>query len=187
MINIESPSNPYIEGAFGTNNLKEITHFGDFVIGYSNSSSGHFIATYSTPCFQNAFNFDHASGASAFENPVWVEETNDLWTASQTGSIGIGYSNPSTTLDVNGAMRSSFSGSYVFPNLPLGGVTNVNMPVPPMPSDWNPTNTLVLVSNSDGAPGTITQAGVVNSTTIQMDLVQYEPGAVRFNYIVFKL
>ena len=187
MINIESPSNPYIEGAFGTNDLKEITHFGDFVIGYSNSSSGHFIATYSTPCFQNAFDFDHASGASAFENPVWVEETNDLWTASQTGSIGIGYTNPSTTLDVNGAMRSSFSGSYVFPNLPLGGVTNVNMPVPPMPSDWNPTNTLVLVSNSDGAPGTITQAGVVNSTTIQMDLVQYEPGAVRFNYIVFKL
>ena len=59
--------------------------------------------------------------------------------------------------------------------------------IPGLPAGWDLTNTMVLVSIADGVTGTIYQVKLINPNLIEVDMNANFGGAIRFNYIIFKL
>lgn len=111
-------------------------------------------------------------------------------TSIQFGNLGVGTTSPSHKLDVIGSIRTSYSGTYVTP-APLAANSDYLIPIDiwynPLPTGSNFTNTLLYVSPSDGARVMITQAKVVNETTLNITVRTIEAGLVRLNWVIFKL
>lgn len=107
------------------------------------------------------------------------------------GSVGIGTAVPGTTLDVEGGIRTKYSGQAVitidFDPFFLG--VEYDIPVsPPLPADWNYLNTVVLVTDADGATSVITRARLIDSDTIRILVMAIAVGGpTRYAYTVFKI
>lgn len=119
-------------------------------------------------------------------NALVLGSINGINGATASTNVGIGTTNPLTTLDVNGGIRTRYSGSVILTvtagfNLALVSV------IPALPAGWDFTNTMVLVSVVDGTTGTIFQTKLLSANLIQVDMNANFGGATRFNYIVFKL
>jgi hypothetical protein len=110
----------------------------------------------------------------------------------QAQNVGIGTSTPVAKLDVNGSVnvdrsiRTKYSGSIVV-TVVTGTTYYTNLTIPTLPTGWDFTNTLVLVSIADGISGTINRAKLTSSTNIELENTANGTGPCRFNYIVFKL
>ncbi len=106
--------------------------------------------------------------------------------ATANTNVGIGTTNPLTTLDVNGGIRTRYSGTVIKTVTPGLNLAYVNV-IPGLPAGWDFTNTMVLVSIVDGVTGTIYQVKLINPNLIEVDMNANFGGAIRFNYIIFKL
>lgn len=115
-----------------------------------------------------------------------------LSSATFAQNVGIGTPTPIAKLDVNGSLnveggiRTKYSGSIV-QTVTTGTTYYVNLPINPVPSGWDFTNTLVLVSNADGVAGFVEQAKLTNTSNIQLVFTAESTGPTRFNYVIFKL
>jgi hypothetical protein len=101
--------------------------------------------------------------------------------------VGIGTTTPTESLDVEGGIRTKYSGSQV-KTVP-GGTSTIVLTMPILPLSWDFTNTMILVSNVDGQSGTIYQAKLLPNGTLQVYFTSNSATAslARFNYIIFKL
>ena len=106
--------------------------------------------------------------------------------ATANTNVGIGTTAPTTTLEVRGGIKTMYSGSVI---ITCGAGLNIyNLPISPaVPTGWDFTNTMVIVSVVDGTTGTIYQTKLISTNFIQIDMNNNFPGATRFNYIIFKL
>jgi len=119
-------------------------------------------------------------------NAMVLGSINGINGATANTNVGIGTTNPLTTLDVNGGIRTRYSGTNIQNVNP--GLNIIPIPVnPPLPAGWDFTNTLVLVSIVDGTTGTIYQTKLVATNQINIDMNANFGGLTRFNYIIFKL
>ena len=103
------------------------------------------------------------------------------------GNTGIGTVFPTTKLDVDGGIRTKYSGSVILSVTGTGSAASVNLTIPALPTGWDFTNTLVLVSVADGVSGIIYSTKLTTATNIQLLFEANATGPTRFNYIVFKL
>jgi hypothetical protein len=107
-------------------------------------------------------------------------------------NVGIGTSMPNAKLDVNGSLniegsiRSKYSGTIVT-TVVTGIAFYVELTIPALPTGWDFTNTLLLVSVVDGVSGVIRRAKLTTNTNIQLEFEAFGTGPTRLNYIVFKL
>jgi hypothetical protein len=105
-------------------------------------------------------------------------------TSIQFGNLGVGTTSPSHKLNVVGSIRTSYSGTYVTP-APLAANSDYLIPLVlwynPLPTGSTFTN-LLYVSPSDGARVMITQAKVVNETTLNITVGTIEAGLARLNW-----
>jgi CUB domain/Head domain of trimeric autotransporter adhesin len=108
-------------------------------------------------------------------------------TILKDGNTGIGTTNPITKLDVEGGIRTKYSGSVIKSVTGTGSAAFVNLTIPALPADWDFTNTLVMVSVADGVSGIIYQTKLTSATNIQLFFEANAIGPTRFNYIIFKL
>jgi hypothetical protein len=104
----------------------------------------------------------------------------------RNGRVGVGTADPTVTLDVNGAIKTKYSGTAVF-TVATGVTTPYNISIPPLPSGWELANTVLLVSAADGVPGTIKLAKLASINTIELIYDATQAGLVRFNWILFKM
>ncbi|HMS69586.1 MAG TPA: hypothetical protein PKD18_15680 [Saprospiraceae bacterium] len=104
---------------------------------------------------------------------------------NDNGNMGIGNNNPITTLDVNGGIRTKYSGSTVV-DVVGGLVTTLNITIPAVPSDWNVDNTIVIVTNADGVDGIVRQAKLSSLTNIAVKYIQDINGLARLNWIILR-
>jgi len=143
--------------------------------------------------FANSFQ-DNLTNATAIGYRAMVQASNALILGSISGfngatastNVGIGTTTPLTTLDVNGGIRTRYSGSVIKTVTPGLNLAYVNV-IPGLPAGWDLTNTMVLVSIVDGVTGTIYQIKLINPNLIEVDMNANFGGAIRFNYIIFKL
>jgi carbonic anhydrase/acetyltransferase-like protein (isoleucine patch superfamily) len=119
-------------------------------------------------------------------NAMVLGSINGVNGATASTNVGIGTTNPLTTLDVNGGIRTRYSGTVIKTVTPGLNLAYVNV-IPGLPAGWDFTNTMVLVSIVDGVTGTIYQVKLINPNLIEVDMNANFGGAIRFNYIIFKL
>ncbi|MBL0200011.1 MAG: hypothetical protein IPP81_07500 [Chitinophagaceae bacterium] len=119
-------------------------------------------------------------------NAMVLGSINGVNGATASTNVGIGTTNPLTTLDVNGGIRTRYSGTVIKTVTPGLNLAYVNV-IPGLPAGWDLTNTMVLVSIVDGVTGTIYQVKLINPNLIEVDMNANFGGAIRFNYIIFKL
>jgi hypothetical protein len=119
-------------------------------------------------------------------NALVLGSINGVNGATASTNVGIGTTNPLTTLDVNGGIRTRYSGTVIKTVTPGLNLAYVNV-IPGLPAGWDLTNTMVLVSIADGVTGTIYQVKLINPNLIEVDMNANFGGATRFNYIIFKL
>ena len=113
--------------------------------------------------------------------------TEDL-TILENGDMGIGTATPGAKLDVNGAIKTKYSGSIVPSEFVSTGLQTKTITIPALPAGYDFTNTVVLVTNSDGtAVFTIHQVKLTSLTTIDVKCTVINTGNVRLNYVVFKI
>lgn len=132
-----------------------------------------------------------ARSADLQTTDVNIADGGTLSLQPNAGYVGIGTSTPTTQLDVEGGIRTKYSGSVVFlvAVIPFPYVTvqyNVDFS-PALPPDWNYTNTVLLVQNTDGIWGDICQAKLVDSDTMELEIAAQSIGNMRVNWIAFKL
>ena len=119
-------------------------------------------------------------------NAIVLGSINGVNGATASTNVGIGTTNPLTSLDVEGGIRTRYSGTAI--RNVTAGLNIIGVPVnPPVPAGWDFTNTMVLVSIVDGTTGSIYQTKLVSATQINVDMNANFGGATRFNYIIFKL
>lgn len=119
-------------------------------------------------------------------NGLVLGSINGVNGATSNTNVGIGTTSPTVSLDVEGGIRTRYSGSVIRPV--VAGLQLVGIPVSPaLPAGWDFTNTMVIVSIVDGTTGTIYQTKLVSTTQIVVDMNANFGGATRFNYIIFKL
>lgn len=106
--------------------------------------------------------------------------------ADITGKLAIGKPNASTNLDVEGGIRTSFSGSVNI-NITSLGAQTINLGIVSLPGGWTFENTGVVVTNVDGGLGVIRQAKITATNNIQLNYDALTSGSTRFNYVIFKL
>ncbi len=103
------------------------------------------------------------------------------------GNIGVNTANPTTKLDVNGGIRTKYSGSVVI-TVPGGVFTAQNITIPELPAGWNFMNTFVAVTNVDGPTNSnVGQVKITSPTNIAFMYSQDVTAPARFNWIIFKL
>jgi uncharacterized protein (TIGR02145 family) len=103
---------------------------------------------------------------------------------AQAQNVGLGTVTPATELDVNGGIKTKYSGQLSVTISGIGMQT-LHLPIAPVPISWDNTNTIVIVNNVDGGSGVIHQAKLETNASIALI---YEPditGAVRFSYVIF--
>ena len=108
-------------------------------------------------------------------------------TILENGNSGFGTTTPTTTLDVNGGIRTKYSGTIIQSVTGTGSAALVNLTIPALPTGWDLTNTLVMVTVADGISGIIYSTKLTSTTNIQLYFEANAIGPTRFNYIVFKL
>ncbi len=113
---------------------------------------------------------------------AWSISLNDDF----VGNVGIGTSSPQEKLEVNGGIKTKYSGTLI-QTTTGAGLQTLNFTIPTVPVGWDFTNTVVLMSVADGGSGSIDQAKLLNSTTIQARQNVSAAGATRYNYIIFRL
>jgi hypothetical protein len=106
--------------------------------------------------------------------------------ANITTSLAVGSGTTPVALDVIGGIRTIHSGTFSTGSGSPGSQV-INMGIPALPAGWDFTNTVVLVTNADGAIVTIQQAKLTSVTNIQVTCNFVTVGATRFNWVVFKL
>jgi trimeric autotransporter adhesin len=138
--------------------------------------------------------YDNLTNATAIGYRAMVQTSNSMVLGSINGvngatastNVGIGTTIPLTTLDVNGGIRTRYSGSVIKTVTPGLNLAYVNV-IPGLPAGWDFTNTMVLVSIADGVTGTIYQTKLINPNLIEVDMNANFGGPIRLNYIIFKL
>ncbi len=117
-----------------------------------------------------------------------VNKLSVVGNANVTGNLGIGAGavTPSTALDVDGGIRTRYSGTSTG-GFASTAMQTINIGIVALPAGWDFANTVVLISNADGAGATIHQARLSSLTNIQVLCTPVATGTARFNWIVFKL
>ena len=131
-----------------------------------------------TTVFNSLFEIGNGTGNNSRLNAV---------TVLRNGNTGIGTSAPTTQLEVNGGIKTKYSGSVIKSVTGTGSAALVNLTIPALPDGWDFTNTLVMVSAADGVTGIIYQTKLTSTKNIQLYFEANATGPIRFNYIVFKL
>jgi hypothetical protein len=106
--------------------------------------------------------------------------------AINNGDVGVNTTTPITELDVNGGIRTKYSGTAVY-DVVGGAVRTISMPIPTLPADWNVGNTIVIVTNADGVDGIVRQAKLTSLTNIDVKYIQDTNGLVRLNWVIFRM
>ena len=180
--------------AFGTYN--ELNGFSCTAIGTSNKSNSYFTTTIGTDLIAESqysivMGKYNSPGAPyrIFEigNGTANTDRSNALTILENGNTGIGTTAPTTTLEVNGGIKTKYSGSVIKSVTGTGSAAFVNLSIPALPADWDFTNTLVMVSAADGVSGIIYQTKLTSTTNIELFFEANATGVTRFNYIVFKL
>lgn len=110
-----------------------------------------------------------------------------------TGNVGLSTNNPTEKLDVNGGIRTSYSGTHVFwlGEDGLFGSTPYYIPVPEMPASMvGVDKSLVIVTCADGEAFSVYRASVTSTNEINVLLSNhslFSEGNTRLNYIIFPL
>jgi N-acetylneuraminic acid mutarotase len=122
----------------------------------------------------------------------WTSDVNKLYTTLNDVDVSVrGNLTVTDSIFANGlldaaSITSKYSGSYVL-ILSSAGPQNINIPIVNLPSGWDFTNTVVLVSVADGISGIIDRAKLSSTNNIQLQFNADTAGGVRLNYIVFRL
>lgn len=102
------------------------------------------------------------------------------------GKVGVSTSSPETELDVNGGIRTKYSGTIVIAG--TVGIITLDITMPnALPANWDNTNTMAVVINGDGAEGFVRSAKITSPTNIRVRLQQDQSGFIRLNWVVLKL
>jgi Bacterial Ig-like domain (group 2) len=128
-----------------------------------------------------------SNGIDCVYNNALTSNNITLSNSQSNGSVGIGVSSPITKLDVDGGIRTKFSGTFVSASLTNNVLTTIPITIPQLPNGWDFKNTVVLVTNADGAIGTVMQANLSSLTNINVAYLPAASGTVRLNWIVFKI
>lgn len=128
-----------------------------------------------------------SNGIDCVFNGSLMSNTISMINTLSNGSVGIGVSSPITKLDVDGGIRTKYSGTYVTASLTNNVLTTIPITIPQLPNGWDFKNTVVLVTNADGAIGTVMQANLSSLTNINVVYLPAATGAVRLNWIIFKI
>ncbi len=108
--------------------------------------------------------------------------------ANVGGTLGvIGSTNLGNALNVEGSIRTKYSGTIVQNVAYQATAYTVTLTIPALPTGWDFTNTLVLVTIADGNSGIIYSTKLTSVTNIALFFQPNASGPIRFNYIVFKL
>ena len=102
------------------------------------------------------------------------------------GNVGIGTDAPAVTLDVNGGIKTKYSGSAMT-SVTVGVTTPYQVSIPTLPAGWDYTNTVVLLSPADGVAGNVQKVRLTSLTNIDVYYQALQTGGVRFNWIIFKM
>jgi hypothetical protein len=159
------------------------------VSGFSATAIGYFlIAKSSTSTVLGQFN-DTSNIDRIFEigNGDGFNYRSNAVTVLYNGNTGIGTTTPVTQLEVNGGIKTKYSGSAIVSVTGTGSAALVYVPITTLPAGWDFTNTLVLVSVADGITGVIYRTKLVTTSAIELVFEANATGPTRFNYIVFKL
>lgn len=154
--------------------------------------------TTNEPLVENPFGLSFSiTGASSIENRnVSLQTMEDpsqppgpIIIQGTGGSVGIGTTTPEVALDVQGGIRSKYSGSHVIDldqDNPLNYYTHFLELDPAPPAGWNSTNTIVLISVADGAPVVLCGAFYNAGGVIVLTTRGIANGLTRINYILFR-
>jgi hypothetical protein len=142
-----------------------------------------------------SFNLNNLDNATAIGAYAQVDASNSMVLGSIAGfngatssvNVGIGTTTPTVSLDVEGGIRTKYSGTLIQNVTYQNTAFTVNITIPALPAGWNFGNTLVLVSVVDGNNGVIYQTKLTSPTNIALFFQPNASGAIRFNYIIFKL
>jgi len=165
-------------------------------VGFGNEVRGHSSVVIGTGLINKATesyavgNFNDTAGTNKiFEIGRGVSNLirENALTILNNGNTGIGTVTPTTTLDVDGGIRTKYSGSVIKSVTGNGSAALVNLTIPALPTGWDFTNTLVLVSVADGISGIMYSTKLTATNNIQLFFEANATGPTRFNYIVFKL
>ena len=192
-LGIFNTTNNSYSTAVGYNNI--VSGYSATAIGFGNKVDGDYSAVIGTKLVVKE-NRSYAIGAyndtttfnKHFEigNGSSVVRKNAL-TILNDGNTGIGTTTPITKLDVDGGIRTKYSGTIIQSVTGTGSAALINLTIPALPPDWDFINTLVLVSVADGVSGIIYSTKLTSTTNIQLLFDANAIGPTRFNYIVFKL
>ncbi len=180
--------------AIGTDN--EVSGFGCTAIGISNKINNFLATTIGVNLIAES---DYSIVMGKYNSPgapyrifeigngTATNDRSNALTILENGNTGFGTTTPTTTLDVEGGIRTKYSGSVIKSVTGTGSAAFVNLTIPALPTGWDFTNTLVMVSAADGVSGIIYQTKLTSTTNIQLFFEANAIGPTRFNYIVFKL
>jgi N-acetylneuraminic acid mutarotase len=122
----------------------------------------------------------------------WVSENNTLSTVQENIEVSInGSLNVQDTtrfgklFTATRGIKTKYSASVA--KTVVAGLQFINITIPMLPSGWDFTNTLVLVSVADATGGTIHQAKLTSPINIQVKFNAQGAGQTLFQYIIFKL
>ncbi len=175
-------SNNKISGgvAFAVGNRNDVRGSNSFALGFGLILKSQFTSAI------GYFNDSTVRSLFAIGNGTPFLRSNAL-TILDNGNTGIGTTTASTKLDVDGGIRTKYSGSVIKSVTGTGSAALVNLTIPALPSGWDLTNTLMLVSLADGTSGIIYRTKLTSTSNIELFFEANATGATRFNYIVFKL
>jgi len=192
-IGFKNKAQNYASVTLGSNNIA--SEINSIAIGYGNRVSHSNSAVIGTGLLTKV-NFSYAVGRfndTTGTNKVFEIGNGDAFYRSNAltilngGNTGIGTTTPTTKLDVDGGIRTKYSGSVIKSVTGTGSAALVNLTIPALPAGWDFINTLVLVSVADGVSGIIYSTKLTSTTNIQLFFEANAIGPTRFNYIVFKL